>query len=147
MRKFYVLVLLLMGVALSAQPTVRGKITLKSPAHDRDFIVRHTKVVLLTKNSRDTVSINDRLEFEFPTATAGTGFLYLSSPVLPRNTEYKFRVKKRKPTSVSLEYDRFQAEPARSMKSPEEREDDLVKGLIIARLAVDFLGLIQCLQR
>ena len=147
MKKFYVLAFLLVCVGLFAQPTVRGKITLKSPAHDRDFIVRHTKVVLLTKSSRDTVSINDKLEFEFPEAKAGTAFLYLSSPVLPRNTEYKFRVKKNRPTAVSLEYDRFQAEPTKRMKSPEEREDDLVKGLIIARIAVDFLGLLQYLNR
>lgn len=147
MRNLYVFLLLMACAGLTAQPTVRGKITLKSPSHDRDFIVRNTKVVLLTKTSRDTVSLNDKLEFEFPEAKAGTAFLYLSSPVLPRNTEYKFRVKKNKPTAVSIQYDRFQAEPAKRMKSPEEREDDLVKGLIIARLAVDFIGLIQCLQR
>lgn len=138
---------LLIAASAMAQPSVKGRITLHSPAHDRDYIVRNTKVVLLTKASRDTVAINDRLEFEFPAAAPGTGFLYLSSPVLPHHTEYKFRIKKKKPTSVSLEYDKFQTQPTQRMKTPEEREHDLDKGLFFARLAVDVAILIHAITR
>jgi hypothetical protein len=135
---------LLFTAGLMAQPAVRGKVTLHSPAHGRDFIVRHTKVILATKTSRDTVAINDKLEFEFLNPAPGQAVLYLSSPVLPSHTEYKFRIKKKKPTSVSLEYDRFQTQP---VKSPEEQADDVAKGLFIARLALDLVVFIQAVTR
>lgn len=144
MKPFY-LPMVLFAVTAMAQ-SVQGKLNLGPRAHDRDFIVRNTKVVLLTKTSRDTVGVNDRLEFSFPNAGAGTAFLYLSSPVLPSHTEYKFRVKKHKPTTVSLEYDRF-AQTPRRIKTPEEREDDLVKGLFIARLAADIIIMVGHLNR
>ena len=145
--KNIVFVFLLATAGIVAQPAVRGTVTLHSPAHDRDFIVRHTKVILLTKTSRDTVSINDKLQFEFTNATPGKGLLYLSSPVLPANTQYKFRIKKHKPTSVSLQYDRFQAAAARRIKTDEEIEEDFAKGLFIARLATDLLLFINAVSR
>lgn len=146
MRHCYLLVLFFAS-GLVAQPSVRGKVTLHAPLHDRDFIVRHTKVILVTNTARDTAAINDRLEFEFPEADPGAAFLYLSSPVLPSRTEYKFRIKKNKPTSVSLQYDRFQEARAPQMKSAEDREEDFERGLFIARLATDLLIFIHAVTR
>jgi hypothetical protein len=145
MKQIYFFVLaLLFTAALVAQPAVRGRVTLYSPTHDRDFIVRHTKVILVTKTSRDTVAINDKLEFEFSNPAPGKAFLYLSSPVLPSHTEYKFRIRKRKPTSVALQYDRFQTQ---RVKTPEEQADDVATGFFIARLAVDLAIFIQAVTR
>jgi len=145
MKHLYFLVLLFTACAV-AQPSVKGKLGLMSASHDRDYILRNTKVILLTKGARDTTSINERLEFEFPKANPGPAYIYLSSPVLPTHTEYKFRVKKNKPTKVALEYARFQTQMANA-KSPEEREADLMTGLLIARLAVDLMIFIQAVTR
>jgi hypothetical protein len=145
--KYGYFLILLFTVGVIAQPSVRGKLALQAPLHDRDFIVRHTKVILVTKTSRDTVAINDKLEFEFPKANSGTAYLYLSSPVLPSDTQYKFRVKKHKPTSVSVVYDRFQAVREVNVKSAEDREDDFEKGLFIARLATDLFIFIDAVTR
>ena len=145
MKYFYFFLLFSAGVM--AQPSVTGKVNLYAPFHDRDFIVRHTKVVLQTETSRDTVSINDKLEFAFPNAKPGKAILYLSSPVLPSNTQYAFRIKKKNPTTVSIQYDRFQAERESRMKTPEERAEDFEKGLFIARLAADLVIFIHAVTR
>ena len=145
MKHLYFLALLCC-MSVTAQPSVKGKLGLMSAAHDRDYILRNTKVILLTKGSRDTTTINERLEFEFPNANPGPAFLYLSSPVLPAHTEYQFRVKKNKPTKVAVEYARFQTQIANA-KSPEEREADLMTGLFIARLALDLMVFIQAVTR
>ena len=145
MKHFYFLVLLFCGL-VGAQPSVKGKLGLMSAAHDRDYILRNTKVILLTKGARDTTTINERLEFEFANATPGPAFIYLSSPVLPKHTEYKFRVRKNKPTKVSIEYARFQTQMGYA-KSPEEREADLATGFFIARLALDLVVFIQAVTR
>jgi len=145
MKYFYFLVLLCCAT-LAAQPSVKGKLGLMNAAHDRDYILRNTKVILLTKTSRDTATINERLEFEFPHANAGTGYLYLASPVLPSHTEYKFRIKKHKPTKVSIEYGRFQTQMVNA-KSPDEREKDFDTALFITRLAIDLAVIIQAVTR
>jgi len=145
MKHFYFL-LLLVGATLCAQPSVKGKLGLMSAAHDRDYILRNTKVILLTKGARDTASVNERLEFEFANVNPGPAFLYLSSPVLPKHTEYKFRIRKSKPTKVAIEYARFQTQTGYA-KSPEEREADLATGFFIARLALDLVVFIQAVTR
>lgn len=126
---------LLFPMIIVAQPSVSGKI-LVPDTHDANWIGENTKVVLLTKTRRDTVSLST-LTYSFPEAEKGKAYLYLVSPELPSRTSYKFRIRKNKPTVVDLRYDKFEELPPRREKSPEEKQDDLMKGLLIARIAVD----------
>jgi hypothetical protein len=139
------LVVLLAYASLSAQPKVSGKLV-DLAGDNAEFVSRNTKVVLLTKTTRDTVSVNEKLAFEFPKAEAGTAYLYLVSPVVPRNVDYKFRVKKNKPTEIALKYDRFRHPPQPDEKTPEERQEELMTGLFIARVAIDLIFLLRHLH-
>jgi len=136
---------ILAGLSLAAQPKVSGRLT-DLYGDNAEFVSRNTKVVLMTKSSRDTVSVDDKLTFTFPKAEAGTAYLYLVSPVVPRNVEYKFRVRKNKPTEVSLKYSRFRNPPQQDTKTPEERQEELMTGLFIARVAIDLIFLLRHLH-
>ena len=144
MTKAFIAVTLLAG-SLAAQPKVSGKLVALA-GENAEYLSRNTKVVLISKHVRDTVSLDSDLHFEFPRAESGTAYLYLVSPAVPRNVDYKFRVKRKDPTTVALQYEKFRNPPQQVEKTPEEREDELMTGLFIARVAIDLIFLLRHLH-
>jgi hypothetical protein len=140
-RFFATAIVALYLVSCNAQTSVKGNLVLPI-GQDKEFIIRTTKVVLIASKERDTVAINDDLTFNFENTAHGKGYLYLVSPTLPGYTEYKFRIRKNKPTVVALQYGKFTNAP-RPQKTPEEREAALERAALFARIAFDFIILFQ----
>lgn len=132
----------------TAQKSIKGTLSLKK-TDNKDFILRNTKVMLVTKNGVDSTAINNDLSFSFDNVQNDSATIYLKSPVLSPNATTKFALRKNKPTRLKLNYDAIHHYSDRYAQR-EKSEDQFVKfnnTMVAIKLIADIFMAISLLHR
>jgi hypothetical protein len=144
------LFLLFLGVSVSAQKSIDGKLILDKK-ENKDFVLRNTKVILVTKTKTDSTSINEDLSFSFANIESDSASIYLKSPVLSPDAVTKFELRKRKPTRLKLNYEaihRFSTTDnmVRNNKSDEQRFVEFSNALFLIKTIAEVFFIIKLIR-
>lgn len=97
------LIVLLTATLCPAQRSINGILVLKEN-ENKDFILRNTQVMLVTKDRIDSAAIKGDLSFSFSNIQDKSATIYLKSPVLSPKAVTTFKLRKNKPTTLKLNY-------------------------------------------
>ncbi|RZJ31416.1 MAG: hypothetical protein EOO48_02140 [Flavobacterium sp.] len=125
MEKQLLIFILLLSTAAFAQKSINGRLIL-GKADDKAFVLRNTKVMLVSGTKTDSTAIADDLTFTFNDIPADTAMIYLKSPLLSPKAVTKLHLRKRKPTKLRLDYDAIHNFSTRA-EPGEPDEDDFAK--------------------
>jgi len=149
-RNIQLILLLLFACSIChAQKSIKGTLALKE-SDNKDFILRNTKVMLVTKTGVDSTAINEDLTFSFENIQSDSATIYLKSPILSPNAVTKFSLRKRKPTKLKLNYETihdFSSNGYAQTKSKEEQFADFNNTMTAIKLIADIFIAISLLHR
>ena len=125
-KKLLLFVLIATAMTGYAQKSISGTLIL-AKNDDKDFVLRNTTIMLVSKDRVDSTMINTDLSFSFGDIDSDSVTLFLKSPVVSPNAVATFELRKKKPTKIKLHYDRMHRFSDGDIIRDQEREERFVE--------------------